>query len=506
MLAACGLTKAESVRYFAVKKLKHDYESALIDSKFTQSRIFVAQALLTFPVYITDTLCIRLRKYPREHWLARTAGQFKHLLENYKARQLSKAGLLNLLRAYYQANPSQLLEFESFLTKIKDLSSTNPKNMLIGHFHENPLNFTTIKKPLYFMNLHLSLLDASRNGLKTAVNVAVDQNASALVIMSLVLRSRNMAKVCNVIGATEKSSPYNYIKSKFKDYSTFNAPEIYTSENKDVCDFLQTSRSLHKYAIMCFCYNQTIIGRIEDFEQEWLKEYGFQPNSRQRKVLIHFATHYDKFIEYVFPNTIKKLDILKKVVDLVCDEAPHLQMTTLDGEVINWVFYATEVRKRKFYDPVKRKHEYYSTSTIIERVCTVDSQNSEFPNNFKIDRRGTRKRFLSYLIHSIDASILRRIINKMRKEHKVSVNHLHDCVIIHPNDLDVFYDVIKSIYSSQDLYNIIEISVFDSVINTLSRESRVKLMLLKQEFFELCDDFGHEVGNIIPQHMYSLED
>lgn len=268
MLASCGLTKAESVRYYTLKKRKVDYNSALIDSKFTQSRIFLAQSLVTFPVYVTDTLCIRLRKYPREHWLSRTAGQFKHLLENYKERKLNKAGLRNLLRAYYQANPSKLLEFESFLIEIKDLSSATSNKKILRHFQNNPLDFTTIKNPLYFMNLHLSLLDASRNGLKTAVNVEVDQNASALVILSLVLRSRKMAEVCNVIGGNTKSSPYDYLKSRFKDFSTYNDQEIYTSENKDVCEFLQTSRSLHKYAIMCFCYNQTIIGRIEDFEQE----------------------------------------------------------------------------------------------------------------------------------------------------------------------------------------------------------------------------------------------
>jgi hypothetical protein len=39
-------------------------------------------------------------------------------------------------------------------------------------------------------------------------------------------------------------------------------------ENSDVINFLCESRNLHKYAIMCFCYNQTAKGRIEDFTGE----------------------------------------------------------------------------------------------------------------------------------------------------------------------------------------------------------------------------------------------
>jgi hypothetical protein len=117
-----------------------------------------------------------------------------------------------------------------------------------------------------------------------------------------------------------------------------------------------------------------------------------------------------------------------------------------------------------------------------------------------------RERFLSYLIYSIDASILRRITNGMRKKHKVSINHLHDCIILHPNDLEALYGVIREIYMSPDLFNVVETGVFDSVSDILSSESREKLFLLKLEFLSLCDDFKEEIVNINPQYMYSLED
>jgi hypothetical protein len=117
-----------------------------------------------------------------------------------------------------------------------------------------------------------------------------------------------------------------------------------------------------------------------------------------------------------------------------------------------------------------------------------------------------KRKFLSYLIHSVDASIIRRILNKMKFEHKVSVNHLHDCVILHPNDLDSFYTVIKEIYSTPDIYNLIEYGVFDQIESYLSTKGKKELRELKNKFFSLTDDFESELCNINPIHMYSLQD
>ncbi len=74
LLPASGVTKVESLRSFTAKQLESKYVSDLINWKYTQSRLFLAELLITFPIYVTDTLCIRLRKYPREHWLSPTAG------------------------------------------------------------------------------------------------------------------------------------------------------------------------------------------------------------------------------------------------------------------------------------------------------------------------------------------------------------------------------------------------------------------------------------------------
>jgi len=524
VLEPCGLTQVERSCYNQAKRLEEQVSSEVIDLKYTNSRIFLAGLLTGFPIFITDFLCIRLRKYPREHWLSRTAGQLKHLLENFHPQKLTLRGLTNLLTAYYQGDREMLEKFEQYLSSVV-ISKKKGFAILWEFFNKNPIDFTRLKKPMYFLNLHLSLLRCSTEDNMTSVNVEVDQNASALVIMSLVLRSRKMARFCNVLGGEKKVSPYDYVKDKtleffenigksiIQDHNEKNAKPIMDFENyKDVIDFISRSREMHKTAIMCFCYNQTSLGRMDDFAKHWLEAFGFLPNTRQKTFLNVFAVVYPHFVEFVFPNTIRKLEIFKELVDLVCLEAPKISIRTLDGEVINWVFYSTTVEKRKYYDTVENTHKSFHASTLKKRSvknnpAELDSNTKEdFPLNLVLDSAGMKRRFLSYLIHSIDASILRRIINKMGHEHKKPVNHLHDCIILHPNDLDLLYSVIKDIYSTQDIYKVIEYGVFDQVESCLSTEGKVKLNELRKEFFSLTDDFSSELSNINPRHMYSLED
>jgi hypothetical protein len=113
---------------------------------------------------------------------------------------------------------------------------------------------------------------------------------------------------------------------------------------------------------------------------------------------------YPTFVEFVSPNTIRKLEIFKELVDLVCHEATKISIRTTDDQVFNWVFYTSTVEKNA---ALKNKPaEYYSNTK------------EDFPLNIVLDSVGIKRWFLSYMIHCIDASILRRIINKMCYEHR----------------------------------------------------------------------------------------
>ena len=193
---------------------------------------------------------------------------------------------------------------------------------------------------------------------------------------------------------------------------------------------------------------------------------------------------------------------------MVCEEAPFLQMNTLDGEKIFWTFYATTNKNRKYYDTVNREHKSYKITTFKERQrkLEIEDEFEEFPQNRELDSRGMKRRFLSYFIHSIDASLLRRFIYLMKTKHKVSINHLHDCVILHPNHVDAFYEVVKEVYSCPKLYDIVFDGLFDSVSNNLSPESNVKLQEHRKKFIDSTSDFRNDIQNMKPEHMYSLED
>ena len=70
---------------------------------------------------------------------------------------------------------------------------------------------------------------------------------------------------------------------------------------------------------------------------------------------------------------------------------------------------------------------------------------------------------------------MRKIIVKMYKEHGVRVNHLHDCILVHPNHVDALNDVLLEVYLNSDLYNMTENLVFKQVQHNSARSLRKRL-------------------------------
>lgn len=66
---------------------------------------------LSYHIYITDKMCIRLRLYPVEHWISRTSGVLKHLLCYYKSIKLTLKGLISLMQAYYACDQDRILHY-----------------------------------------------------------------------------------------------------------------------------------------------------------------------------------------------------------------------------------------------------------------------------------------------------------------------------------------------------------------------------------------------------------
>lgn len=431
-------------------------------------------------------MCARLRLYPLEHWISRTSGVLKHLLCDYNSITLTVKGLINLMQAYFACDKNCGESLDKYLSSkhITDNNLSN-KKLLYNFFHNNYLDFTKIKNTLYFMHLHMELIKSEKIN-KTDVNVELDQTASSIVFLSLLLRDKKMAKSANLI-SPEKSCPYTFVMSYFEKF----ASNYMTNLDQTAIIFLKSSRKLHKYALMCYIYNQTHLGRIQDFKSVWIEEYKRYPTIEEIKTLNEFAVKYNDFIELIFPNTKKKLELLNKAVILAANTTGKTTIATLEGEILTWYFYkSTKLVPYKF-----------NPSTMASKSNRLNAIQS----NKTLDINAHTKKFLSYLIHSIDAAVLRYIIRKFTEKFNYKINHLHDCILLHPNYVEDFYSVINELYNSDIMYNIADKLVFDPIKGSLPLSSREELDQIKNEYLSLCDNFKNEM-NFNSKNIYHFED
>jgi hypothetical protein len=404
LLISAQSTKIDSISYLLKEKEFNKLNVLLMDNKYALTMLEIARWFKGYPVYITDRLCIRLRLYPYEHWVSRTSEGLKHLLCDYSPINVTLNGIVSLLQSYYACDPILSKEFESYMLTIS-ISKKTVKKLLFDFFHNHYLYFTSTKNTMYFMYLHMELLKMERTN-KSTVNIELDQTASGIVFLYLLLRDKKMATAANLI-TKEKSCPYTFVMNHFENFAN------------------------------------------------------------------NYITHK-----------------AEKAMELVLNECNFTPIGTIEGDIITWSIYKSKKIVRAKFDPVSR-----STSTY--RLYTYESKRTP-------DVRTHRRNFLSYLIHSIDAAVIRFYIRKMKEDHKYIINHLHDCVIIHPNYVDDFYKLVEILYKSDDLYYMSEKLIFDQMRSSLSQGSRDQLDKIKTDYLLLCDDFKTEI-NFDPRNIYKFE-
>ena len=96
-------------------------------------------------------------------------------------------------------------------------------------------------------------------------------------------------------------------------------------------------------------------------------------------------------------------------------------------------------------------------------------------------------------------------LTEMWDNYTYIVNHLHDCILSHPNHVEDFYQVVAHLYQSKELYNICEESFFDHIANHVSGDTQPKILKLKKQFMALTDDFESELKYAIPENIYMPE-
>lgn len=246
--------------YYFNKKIRLSEQRTQIRTSLRHARtcLVLATILQGFDLYIPNYMDVRGRMYPQFKLFSRTSGVIKHLLGEGTSKKITIPGLRSLLQAYYRGNAELSQEFEDYLKTLIFSKKTLTRQMFT-FFDKKPINFSKTKNPLYFMLIHMELL-AVKTEKKTAINIEIDQTASGVVFLAFLTRNKQLAMVSNVI-SYENSCPYTYCRENFESFYTNNMKK---RSNKFLI-FATENRKLHKYALMCFCYNQTHTGRLEDF-------------------------------------------------------------------------------------------------------------------------------------------------------------------------------------------------------------------------------------------------
>jgi hypothetical protein len=118
--------------------------------------------------------------------------------------------------------------------------------------------------------------------------------------------------------------------------------------------------------------------------------------------------------------------------------------------------------------------------------------------------------FLPGLIHSIDAAVMRIIINKLYEKtyRKCLIQHIHDAILIHPNYVYTFHHIINKLYNEEKLLdNLLKKCILNVNLPSMRSESIKKVLEIYNTVFEQSNDiFENEEVNICPKEMYCFED
>lgn len=303
---------------------------------------------------------------------------------------------------------------------------------------------------------------------KTKFMLQIDQVASGLVFMGLLFRNQHLCKYTNLSNHEKPLSPYTHAMSEYK---TFYDDHI-NCKNDKVLQLMVTSKKLHKYALMCYSYNQRSYGRVQDFVERWQDIYGKKPTTCEWKSINEVARKYEDFINHLYPGLDTKIKLLNNIVELVARNAKGVKIRTIEGEIIEWVFYKTKRHIRKSFNPHTLVPESYALYTPV----------TDREGELVVDIKQFKTKFLSYLIHSMDAAVMRRLIRIMYKVYKYRINHLHDCIMLHPNHVSNLYKAIEDVYTDDVLHDYMNTHVFDVFRANISADKHSTFDMLVQDF------------------------
>jgi|APIni6443716594_1056825.scaffolds.fasta_scaffold00836_3 hypothetical protein len=457
------------------------------------SSLTICTALNGFPIYFSDKLGYRTRMHPWQYSIFQTHSYLKHLLMDFSPEKLTIDGLINLMRAYYKISLRRTEEFEDWLLnvrKVVEITFTDCKVFFEYRDHNSYLIAYDSELP-YFILLQNELRKVfqASNLPNTHISVEINQDVSSVVYLALFLRNRRLASACNLISNYPKEpfDVYMYVSRCIENflvgltYSKNSKGEEITILNDGshkVFEFFQKTRKASKYALIGFCYNQTQRERLTQWVNIWEEVYEESPSNYEYEILNKFANSYGLFLEKLFPNLRSQLDRLTKALEILLKAGSKLKLKTLDGSVLHWDFYKTVSKRRYYYNPSADAHCRY-------RLKSISEGDQEQP---LVDIRRHKTALLPNIIHSIDAAIMRIVTKRLYERTGYTINYFHDCVLLHPNHVDIYYEIITELFTSKDFLNMADNLFFDAIKTDLDIDTAEQISNIQKEFLEVSND------------------
>ena len=424
--------------------IKEEYNDRLRLRKLHNTTIKFAELFTDFPIYYISTYDYRLRMYPYSYFFSRTTGIYKYLVSEFDYTKVSPDGYITMVKAY----------LNKFKCKYNDLGEISIDN--ISYIKDNfiPLELNNmINESSYFYHYLLGQeIYKLKNNDKSNFMIEIDQRSSSTVFMSIILGDKKLASKSNLISIS-KSDPPSMLMEEFEDY--YNNKISIESIKK----FINT-REVHKYLLMCFCYNQSYYGRSKR-----IREYIYNYDD-----IKYISKTYPDFIDKVFNKLSIKKDLLNDIIKYyVSNSTDSIKIDTLDGSKLSWYILKTEkvlVSKRKYKSSVSGMYKSYSKK--------------RYSNS--IDIKKTVTGLIPSLIHSIDAAIMRKIINDIYNNNEYIINHLHDSIQFHPNNYKKVIESIKKVYVSSGLGKSIDNCLLNNIYYNMIPEKRKELDILINKF------------------------
>ena len=496
-----GITKPDMHLDDLITKCTGELNNSILRLRYLSTCIEMCKILFNFPFYYENSYCVRLRFYPLQALLSRTSGVFKHLICDYKTIRLTNPGLLNFMRCYYHPDVKLSEQFETFLIGVNLKNKKTFLKVLQQFFNENPMNFYKLNPAPYYMLIHVHLLQIfERSNRDCNMPIEIDQKASGVTFLALITRNKMLADHCNIINQ-KNSDVYEYARSQFPKFYEKHVK----NKNKNVLEFFTGSRKTFKYAIMCYCYRQKTVGRFENvFKTRFIQEFKRYPIENETRCLFNISAKFEEFLEILFPNFTKQINLIEKIVGFVVSKKGTIQILNLEGQLLSWDFFETgkSTTRHAFNPHTRNTQDYHFSKPKMVKIQNVDGDEIEIRQRSVKDHT---RCFLSYFIHSLDASVIRIITTRLKEKTGYVANTLHDCVLVHPNYVEDLYEVIQEFYSDKELFNMVENLIFTPLRSQIAQEYHAEFDKMVKEFDQNSVDYQSELGNFNPKYLYEFE-